>query len=151
MSNTTTQQMEQRLARLEYRFRRWRSATLLLASVLGICFLTGADHPPQVLPPTNASGVVDAMESKQVIAATRFQLVDESGRIRAVLGTIKGGSVGLYVFDTHGEQKACLDESGLRVLDKNGSVATLALVDETPVVVLSKMYGRGAKLRLEPK
>ena len=143
--------MEERLALLERRFQRWRWVTLLLVSILGVCLLAGADPATQILPPSDASEVIKAMESKHVISATQYQLIDESGVVRAVLGTVKGGSVGFYVFDKKGEQKACLGESGLRALDKNGSVASLGLVDGTPVVVLSEQYGRGAKLRLEPK
>jgi hypothetical protein len=146
-----TQPIEERLVLLEHRFRRWRLMTLSLVSILGVCLLAGADRSQQILPPSNASEVIKAMESKHVISATQYQLADENGVVRAVLGTIRGGSVGFYIFDKRGEQKACLDERGLRVLDKDGSVATLGLVDGTPVVVLSKMYGRGAKLRLEPK
>jgi hypothetical protein len=147
----TTQPIEERLALLEHRFQRWRLVTLLLVSMLGVCLLAGADRGQQIRPPTDAAGIIKAVESKQVVSATQYQLVDENGVVRAVLGTIKGGSVGLYVFDRNAEQKACLDEGGLRVLDKNGNVASLGLANGTPVVVLSKMYGRGAKLRLEPK
>jgi hypothetical protein len=114
--------MEERLVLLEHRFRRWRLMTLSLISILGVCLLTGADPSQQILPPNDASEVIKAMESKHVISATQYQLADENGVVRAVLGTIKGGSVGFYVFDKRGEQKACVDERGLRVLDKNGSV-----------------------------
>ena len=147
----TTEPMEERLVLLEHCFRRWRLVNLLIVSILGVCLLAGANGGRQILSPADAAGIIKAMESKQVVSATQYQLVDENGVVRAVLGTIKGGSVGFYIFDKKGEQKACVDEGGLRVLDKDGSVATLGLVDGTPVVVLSKLFGRGARLRLEPK
>jgi hypothetical protein len=151
MSSPVAPQIEERLHLLENRLRRWRLVTLLLVSVAAVCLVTGAGQFRQYSPPAGAPALVKHLESKEIVSATQFRLVDENGTIRAVLGAIKGGRVGLYLFDENGERKTTLDETSLLVVDKEGNTATLALVDGTPIVGLSKLFGRGARLRLEPK
>src|SRR5262245_40154787 len=66
-----------------------------------------------------------APQLARVVQAQRFELVDESGRQRAVLGPTRRGDVGLLIAEPSGQVRAVLTvntdgEPDLELLDENG-------------------------------
>jgi hypothetical protein len=85
----------------------------------------------------------------KVVQAQRFELVDESGRQRAVLGPTRRGDVGLLIADASGQVRAVLTvngkgEPGLELLDEQGeSRASMAVrTGESGTLALRDTDGR---------
>ncbi len=97
--------LEARVRRLERRNRLWSA---LAFGGLGL-FLLSALRPQE-----------------ESIAAKRFELVDDTGRLRAALAIDEDGSAGLFVRDTEGRVRASLtqdqEQGALYFLDEDGTI-----------------------------
>lgn len=95
---------------LERRVRRLERLNLGLAMALaatGVVLLTAAASPPET------------------VRATRFELVDDTGRVRAELRSTAEGT-GLYVMDEEGTDRASLlynqEETAMYLRDQAGDI-----------------------------
>jgi len=82
----------QRLDRLERHLRRWRVLGIVAMIALGLVFLLGATSP----------------KAADEIRAKRFVLVDEDGRVRAMLHLAASRFAGLQLYDQSGRSGAFL-------------------------------------------
>ena len=98
--------LERRLARLERRQRRWSAC----ASAALVVLFFGAF----------------AVRRDEVVAASRFELVDEEGRVRAELAIDADGAAGLFLLDGEGGLRATVAhdgaQSGLFLFDAAGTI-----------------------------
>lgn len=86
------------------------------------------------------NGAQDVKPEKKVIQAERFELVDASGRIRALFETDRDGSPGIQLFDKSGQARAkvALDKNGepeIVPTDKGGRTPAPAKASGIPDVV----------------
>lgn len=98
MSDTSeTQNMLQRLDRLERENRRlkllWLLAACGVAAAVVVSCTSRARSPGEV---------------QEVVRARSFEVYDEDGKRRALLGLSEGGKSGLWLYDKDGEPRASL-------------------------------------------
>ena len=97
--------LERRLATLERQNRLWRALALC---GLGFLLLGGWTRQDEVL------------------AAQRFELVDDEGRVRAEMGIDEDGSAGFFVRDPEGLVRASLiqdaSQAAMYLFDEDGTI-----------------------------
>src|SRR5439155_5002260 len=126
--------LAERLDRLERAHRRLKLASsatvLLLLSAIGLG--AAAPRSPQPIPEASPMGsAVDGVRAK------RFVLVEDTGKVRAVLGAATRGAVSLELLDNDGKVRSVLivDSSGMPRLELFGA-------DEARRIVLSVFPNR---------
>jgi hypothetical protein len=79
----------------------------------------------------------------EVLRAKRLEIVDDEGKVRAVLGTREEGVGGLWVFDESGRVRARLEAgeipeqgSGLSVFDTNGKPRAVVNMSNDAAVMI---------------
>jgi hypothetical protein len=87
-----------------------------------------------------AQGAAGEAAAKEV-RATQFVLVDENGKTRAEMGTVKVGGSGLILYDENGTVRATLgadkDGSRLTLFDENGKTrAVLGADKDAPRLIM---------------
>src|SRR5207244_2465582 len=126
--------LTERLESLERAQRRWRltsAATMLLLAGIGFT-AAAAPRSPQLVPEAPLMG-----PAVGEIRAKRFLLVDDAGKLRAVLGAATGGAVSLGLIDNDDKIRSVL------IVDANGTPRLeLFGADETRRVVLSVFPNR---------
>ena len=126
--------LAERLDRLERAHRRLKLASsatvLLLLSAIGLG--VAAPRSPQPIPEASPIGsVVDEVRAK------RFVLVEDTGKVRAVLGAATRGAVSLELLDNDGKVRSVL------IVDSNGTPRLeLFGADEARRIVLSVFPNR---------
>ena len=105
-----------RLLRMELKLDDLRRSNRRLKAAIGSLVLVGGPLITMAQASPSTSGLTDARE---------FVLWDDSGRIRAVLGTSPDGAVGLSLDDANGRTRVTLDvdhsgSPGLDLIDQNG-------------------------------
>ena len=85
-----------------------------------------------------ACGAGNAGDVPEVVRAQRFEVVDQKGVLRAVLGLTKqsGGGVSLALCDENGKARA-----GISVSDLGGAGITIADERETPRILMTVHAG----------
>src|SRR5256712_7016511 len=126
--------LAERLDRLERAHRRWKLASsatvLMLLSAIGLG--AAAPRSPQPIPEAIPMGsVVDEVRAKRVV------LMEDTGKVRAVLGAATRGAVSLELLDNDGKIRSVLivDSSGTPRLELFGA-------DEARRVMLSVFPNR---------
>jgi hypothetical protein len=109
-------QSDIRLARLEFKLADLQRSNRRLKVTIGALVLVGGALITMAQASSSGSDVVEARQ---------FVLRDDSGRVRAVLGTTLDGAVGLNLDDASGRTRATLDvdydgSPGLDLFDQNG-------------------------------
>ena len=127
MSNDTAKafhSIEGRLSAIERQSRGWKCCTVILASMLGVVLLSGAQAP---LP--------------SVLKAKAFVLVDDKGISRAEL-RVHAGDSQLVLFNADGKGiPLALSASPGIVLSKSKSALTMTLDDDGPHLMLADSAG----------
>lgn len=126
--------LTERLDRLEQAHRRWKraSGTTVMLLLAGIGLGAAAPRPPQLIPEAPLTG-----SSVSEVRAKRFVLVDDAGKLRAVLGAATRGAVSLGLLDNDDKIRSVL------IVDSNGTPRLeLFAADETRRVVLSVFPNR---------
>lgn len=106
---SSTRTLKQEVAALRRRVRHLTCAGVLVGVAAVSVALLGAGPQDPV-----------------VITAREFQIVDDDGTVRAILGTQPDGCSGLYLYDKTSRSRVVLDtkpdgRSGLYLYDKNGT------------------------------
>ena len=145
MTDEALSRLIERLDCLEraHRRRKLTSAAIVVLLVAGIGLAVAAPRSPQPVPEAPPLG-----STVSEIRAKRFLLVDDVGKLRAVLGAATRGAVSLGLLDNDDKIRAVLivDANGIPRLDLLGA-------DETRRVVLSVfpnrsglgIFGEGAR------
>jgi hypothetical protein len=114
-----------------------RSQLAAITSVCALSSLAGGFLAALALRPSPAL----AQTKGDVVSARQFQVTDDDGKPRALLGMLSDGGVALTLFDAAGEPRFVLaskkDGTKLAVLDGAGKVRLTQAVQETGSVVLS--------------
>jgi len=99
---------------LEGRVRKLERTNQLLLTVVGLAGLVLALGGAARTSPT------------ETFQCERLEVVDSEGRVRAVVGTDKEGSVGLFVHDPEGKVRVSVthdpDQSALFIRDEEGAI-----------------------------
>ena len=102
----TLSSLEERLRRLERRSRAW---SVTAVSALCLLLLTAIDR-----------------SQDEVLAAERFELVDDKGRLRAEIGIDEDGSAGFFVLDLGGRVRASVThddaQAAMYLRDEAGTI-----------------------------
>ena len=145
-----------RLTPFENKIRVWKYATMILAVSIGVIICGGSVALPEVLDLFNARKA--------------FQVVDEKGTVRILLGTTQDGRYGLHFFDATGKNMMAFEmaganpesgivikrpdgaytflgnnrdgESSLQFIKNGVSIALLHGKDETTGITISDERGR---------
>ncbi len=134
MSDEVPYRLIERLDRLDRTNRRWKLVSGATAAALSVVVLGAAAAPrlpslDQRVQPVGA--VVDEVRAK------RFLLVDDSGKLRAVLGAATAGAVSLGLLDNDDKIRSVL------IVDADGTPRLEMLAaDETRRLVLSVFPNR---------
>lgn len=133
MSEEVPYRLIERLDRLDRTNRRWKLVSAATAAALSVVVLGAAaaprSHLDQRVWPVGA--VVDEVRAK------RFLLVDDSGKLRAVLGAATAGAVSLGLLDNDDKIRSVL------IVDADGTPRLEMLAaDETRRLVLSVFPNR---------
>lgn len=121
--------VERRVAALESQVRTWRWVVVVLSGVVAVLLVGGSGIPSWVLLALAVApiGMTIAKQANDVVRASRFEVVDESGAVRAALGLdATGPSLALY--DTRSRPAALLQVSpggtDLVLCDRDGTLRT---------------------------
>src|SRR5437867_10268562 len=129
--------LAERLDRLERAHRRWKLASSATVLLLLAVIRLGAAAPrsPQPIPEASPIGsVVNEFRAK------RFVLVEDTGKVRAVLGAATRGAVSLELLDNDGKVRSVL------IVDSNGTPRLeLFGADEARRIVLSPFPNRSGR------
>jgi hypothetical protein len=145
MSEEVTDRLIERLDRLDRTNRRWKVISGATAAALAVLVLVAAAAPRAPLLDQGGRPVGGAVSE---VRAKRFLLVDDTGKLRAVLGAATGGAVSLGLLDNDDKIRSVL------IVDANGTPRLEMLgADETRRVVLSVfpnrsglgVFGEGAR------
>ena len=133
MTDESVGPLSERLKKLERAYRRWKIVGAMTV-VLALTVIAGAAAPrssPSSPVPTPIPRTAGELHAK------RFVLVDDAGKVRAVLGAATGADVSLGLFDNEGKLRSVLmvDADGIPRLELLGT-------DEMRRVVLSVLKGR---------
>ena len=88
---------------------------------------------------------------EDVVRATRFELVDASGNVKAVLGQVESGNPGLVLYGANGERRAALrvmgdDTARLHLFHRDGSPRAWMALDWTGKPALT-LFGEDMRPR----
>ncbi len=136
----STDEFVGRLRRLELKLAELQRSNRRLRLMIGALVLTGGALMTMA---QSSSGVSESLEARQ------FVLRDDSGRVRAALGSTPDGAVGLNLDDASGRTLITLDvegngSPGLDLYDHTGKRrAIIALAQQgTPGVGLYDAHGK---------